>query len=153
MQNFEPAINELEDVYLYSVDDLSEVVEQNRKAREEDIEKGMQIVDESVTDFIDWFRARNIGPLIGQMRREFEQISQKELERFFAGVRQEASCMPAAESMVERIVNRLLHCVIKNVDVVAQEHGPSEAAKLVNGIVRQAEEISSGPDIDEDTLS
>ena len=152
-RNFEPAINELEDVYLYSVDDLSEVVEQNRKAREEDIEKGMQIVDESVTDFIDWFRARNIGPLIGQMRREFEQISRKELDRFFAGVKQEASCMQAAESMVERIVNRLLHCVIKNVDVVAQEHGPSEAAKLVNGIVRQAEEISSGPDIDEDTLS
>ncbi len=54
---------------------------------------------------------------------------------------------------MKRIVNRLLHCVIKNVDVVAQKHGPSEAAKLVNGIVRQAEEISSGPDIDEDTLS
>lgn len=150
-RNFEPAINELEDVYLYSVDDLSDVVEQNQKAREEDIAKGMQIVDKSVSDFMDWFRARDIGPLIGQMRQRFAQISQKELDRFFAGLRQDAPCREAAESMVKRIVNRLLHCVIKNVDIVVQKHGPAEAAKLVDSIVRKAEEISSGLDNNEDT--
>ncbi len=152
-RNFESAINELEDVYLYSVDDLLDVVKQNQKAREEDIAKGIQIVDEAVTDFMDWFRAKDIGPLIGQMRQRFAQIGQKELERFFAGLRQEAPCREAAESMVKRIVNRLLHCVIKNVDVVAQKHGPAEAAKLVNDIVRQAEEISSGLDNNENAKS
>ena len=152
-RSFEPAINELENVYLYSVDDLSGVVEQNRKAREEDIAKGIQIVDKSVTDFMDWFRARDIGPLIGQMRQRFAQVGQKELDRFFAGLRQDAPCREAAESMVKRIVNRLLHCVIKNVDVVAQKHGPAEAAKLVDSIVRQVEEISSGLDNNEDTQS
>ncbi len=152
-RNFEPAINELEDVYLYSIDDLSDVVEQNRRAREEDIAKGIQIVDKSVGNFMDWFRARDIGPLIGQMRQRFAQIGQKELDRFFAGLRQEAPCREAAESMVKRIVNRLLHCVIKNVNVVAQKHGPAEAAKLVDSIVRQAEEISSGPDNNKDTRS
>jgi glutamyl-tRNA reductase len=50
-----------------------------------------------------------------------------------------------AESMVEHIVNKLLHCVIQNVNVVAREQGTSEAAKLVDSIVRQVEEISSGP--------
>jgi glutamyl-tRNA reductase len=152
-RNFEPAINELEDVYLYSVDDLSDVVEQNQKAREEDIAKGVQIVDKSVSDFMDWFRARDIGPLIGQMRQRFAQIGQKELDSFFAGLRQEAPCRKAAESMVKRIVNRLSHCVIKNVDIVAKKHGPGEAAKLVDSIVRKAEEISSGLDNNEDNQS
>ena len=152
-RNFEPAINELEDVYLYSVDDLSDVVEQNQKAREEDIAKGVQIVDKSVSDFMDWFRARDIGPLIGQMRQRFAQIGQKELDSFFAGLRQEAQCRKAAESMVKRIVNRLSHCVIKNVDIVAHKHGPAEAAKLVDSIVRKAEEISSGLDNNEDNQS
>ncbi len=87
------------------------------------------------------------------MRQRFAQIGQKELDRFFAGLRQEAPCREAAESMVKRIVNRLLHCVIKNIDVVAQKQGPAEAAKLVNGIVRQAEKISSGPDNNEATPS
>ncbi|MHC4706790.1 MAG: glutamyl-tRNA reductase [Planctomycetota bacterium] len=142
-RNFEPSVNEIDNVYLYSVDELSEVAEQNRKARKADIAKGTHIIGESVAEFMDWFRARDIGPLLGQMKERFAQISQNELERFFVGVRQDASCRAVMESMVRRIVNRLLHCVIKNVDVVAKEHGPDEAAKLVDSIVRRAEEISS----------
>ena len=152
-RNFEPAIGEIEEVYLYSIDDLAMVVEQNRKARQEDMAKSMQIIEESVADFMDWLRTKDIGPLIGQMRREFAQISQKELERFFGGPRQEASCKAVAESMVKRIVNRLLHCVIKNVDTVAQRQGPGEAAKMVSDIIKQAEEISSEQDNNEDIHS
>jgi len=151
-RNFEPTVNEMEDVYLYSVDDLAEVVEQNRKASEEDIAKGMQIIHENVADFMDWFRARDIGPLIGQMKEEFTQISENELERFFVGTRQDASCREVMEIMVKRLVNKLLHCVIKNINVVAKEHGPAEAAKLVDSIVRQAEEISSEPSDNEENM-
>ena len=142
-RNFEPSINEIEDVYLYSVDELSEVAAENRKAREGDISRGMEIVYENVAEFMEWFKARDIGPLIGQMKQMFEQISRQELERFFVGVREEASCREVMEPMVKRIVNRLLHCVIKNVNVVAKEHGPGEAAKLVDSIVQHAEEIKS----------
>ena len=149
-RNFEPSVNEIENVYLYSVDELSEVAEQNRKAREEDITKGMQVICENVTEFMDWFRAREIGPLIGQMKKEFARISQNELERFFVGARQEASCRKVMEVMVNRIVNKLLHCVIKNVNVVAKKHGPAEAAKLVDSIVRQAEEIPAGASNEDD---
>jgi glutamyl-tRNA reductase len=47
------------------------------------------------------------------------------------------------EAMVNRVVNKLLHCVIQNVNIVAKESGPNEAARLIDTIVRQAEEISS----------
>jgi glutamyl-tRNA reductase len=144
--NFEPAVNEIENVYLYSIDELSVVAEQNRKAREADISKGMQIVYESAAEFMDWFKASDIGPLIGQMRERFAQISREELDRFFVGPRKEASCKEVMEPMVKRIVNRLLHCVIKNVDAVAKERGPAEAAKFVDSIVQQAKQISNGPD-------
>ncbi|MHC4665873.1 MAG: NAD(P)-binding domain-containing protein, partial [Planctomycetota bacterium] len=142
-RNFEPSVNEIENVYLYSVDELSEVAEQNRKAREEDMAKGMRIAYQSAAEFMDWLKARDIGPLVGQMREKFAQIGQHELERFFVGARQNASCRDVMEPMVKRIVNKLLHCVIKNIDFVAKEHGPTEAAKLVDSIVRQAEEISA----------
>jgi hypothetical protein len=48
--------------------------------------------------------------------------------------------------MVNRVVNKLLHCVIQNVNVVAKEAGPAEAAKLIDTILRQAREISCGKD-------
>ncbi|MHC4149533.1 MAG: glutamyl-tRNA reductase, partial [Planctomycetota bacterium] len=152
-RNIEPAVNEIENVYLYSIDELSVVAEQNRKTREADVSKGMEIVYESAAEFMDWFKARDIGPLIGQMREKFAQISREELERFFVGPRQEASCKEVMEPMVKRIVNRLLHCVIKNVDVVAKEYGPSEAAKMVDGIVQHADEIISEQDNEEEAES
>jgi glutamyl-tRNA reductase len=140
----------LEGIYLYSVDDLSAVVEQNRKARERDIAKGMEIILENVTDFTDWFVSKDIGPLIGRMKKQFKQIGENEMEQFFVGVRQEASCREVMEAMVNRIVNKLLHCVIKNVNNVARENGATEAAKLVDSIVKQAEEIMSAPSDKED---
>ena len=144
-RNFEPAVNELEGIYLYSIDDLTAVVEQNRKTREKDVAQGMEIVLDNVADFMEWFGARDLGPLIGRMKEQFTQISQNEMDRFFVGVREEACCKEVLEAMVNRIVNKLLHCVIKNVDEVARKNGASEAAKLVDTIVRQAEAISSEP--------
>lgn len=152
-RNFAPEINELEDVCLCSIDDLSSVVEQNLKAREKDIKEGMEIVDKSVIDFMDWFRAKDIGPLIGQMKEKFAQVGQKELDRFFAGLSEEVPFSQAEESIAKSIVNRLLHRVIKNIDIVAKKHGPEEAAKLIDSIVQRAEEISSDLDNREETLS
>jgi glutamyl-tRNA reductase len=143
-RNFEPSVSEIDNVHLYSIDDLSEVAGKNRKAREEDITAGMEIVHEDVTTFMDWLGAKEIGPLIGQLEEKFIQISRYEMERFFVGVRQEAPCREVLEMMVNRIVNKLMHCVIKNVDTVAKENGPTEATKLINTIVRQAEAITSG---------
>jgi glutamyl-tRNA reductase len=152
-RNFEPAINELEGLYLYSIDDLVVVVEQNRKAREQDITKGMEIVLANVMDFMEWSGAKDIGPMIGRMKEQFERIARNEMERFFVGVREEASCRVVLEAMVNRIVNKMLHCVIKNVNVVAKENGATEAAKLVNSIVRHAEEITAELGTKEDRQS
>jgi len=141
-RNFDPAINKMEEVYLYGMDELKEVAEQNLKAREEDITRGLDIACAGAAEFMEWFHARDIGPLIGRMKEEFRQISRRELERFLTGPRQEASCRAPMEAMVDRVVNKLLHCVIKNVDAVAKEASPTEAAKLVDAILRQAREIS-----------
>jgi glutamyl-tRNA reductase len=141
-RNFDPAINKIGDVYLYGMDELKEVAEKNLRAREEDVTSGLEIVYAGAAEFMDWFRAKDIGPLIGRMKEEFRLISRKELERFLVGPRQHAACRIPLEEMVDRVVNKLLHCVIKNVDAVTKEAGPAEAAKLVDTILRQAHEIS-----------
>jgi glutamyl-tRNA reductase len=141
-RSFDPAINKIEDIYLYGMDELKEVAEQNLKAREEDVAGGLEIVYAQAAEFMDWFHAKDIGPLIGRMQEEFQQIGRRELERFLVGPRQEASCRVPLEEMVNRVVNKLMHCVIQNVNTVAKEAGPTEAAKLVDSILRQAHEIA-----------
>ncbi len=145
-RNFDPAINGIEDVYLYSMEELKEVAEQNLKAREEDIAGGLEIVYAGAAAFMDWFHAKDIGPLIGHMKAQFRQIGHNELERFFVGPRQDASCRLVVEAMVDRVVNKLLHCVIQNVSTVARESGPAEAARLVSTILQQAREIACEPE-------
>ena len=145
-RNFEPAINQIEGVYLYSVDELQEVAEQNLKARQADIAGGLEIVYAQAADFMEWFYAKDIGPLIGRMKAEFRQVGRNEIERFFVGPRHEASCRDTMEAMVNRVVNKLLHCVIRNVNAVVHEAGPTEAARLVDTILQQAREMACKPD-------
>jgi len=143
-RNFEPAVKDIDEVHLYSIDELTSVVEHNLNGRQEDMAKGMKIVCAKAAGFMDWFKAREIGPLIGQMKEKFLQISKKELEQFFKNTEEDVYCKETLEAMVTRVVNKLLHDVIKHVDTVAQQEGPAEAAKLVDSIVQHAEEISSG---------
>jgi len=144
-RNFEPAINDVSGVYLYSVDELKDVADQNLKAREADIASGLEIVYAHAAAFMEWYHAMDIGPLIGRMKAEFRQVGRRELDRFFVGPRHEASCQAVMEAMVNRVVNKLLHCVIKNVNVVANEAGPTEAARLVDTILREARELGCKP--------
>ena len=92
---------------------------------------------------MDWFNLRDIGPIVGEMKQQFEEIRRNETDRFFAGPRCDASCKDVMESMVNRVVNKLLHCVIKNVNAVAREHGAEKAAKLASDIVQDAKQIAN----------
>lgn len=141
-RNFEPEVNEIENVYLYSVDDLAGVVEKNLKLREEEVDQAVEIICEKTAGFMDWFNLREIGPLLGRMKEQFEQIRRNETDRFFTGHREEANCRDTMESMVNRVVNKLLHCVIKNVNAVAREHGAEKAAKLASDIADDARQIA-----------
>lgn len=142
-RNFEPDVEQIENVHLYSIDELSSTARENLKMRQDDITRGMKIISEETNDFMEWFQTMEVGPLIGRMKQQFGLISRNELERFFTGNRQEAPCKEVLETMVNRVVNKLLHCVISNVETMAKKDSPNEAARLVRSIVRQAEKISS----------
>ena len=142
-RSFDPAINDIEDTYLYCIDDLSQVVEKNMQVRADDVEMAIEIICGKVSEFMDWFDTRDIGPLIGRMKEAFDQVKQEEVDKFFVGPRSEAGCKDVMNATVHRVVNKLLHCVIKNINTVAKEKGAADAAKLAKDIVEHAEYIVS----------
>ncbi|MCF7972572.1 MAG: glutamyl-tRNA reductase [Phycisphaerae bacterium] len=142
-RNFDPAIGQLQNMYLFSVDDLSSVAQQNIEARESDIATGLTVVQENVREFMEWFDVRDLGPQIGQLKAALTQISQRELDRFYVGVREDASCRNVLNPMVNRVVNKILFCFIKYINATAKEKGIAEAKDIVNQIVTQAGQITA----------
>jgi glutamyl-tRNA reductase len=140
-RGFDPQIGNIENVYLYSIDDLAEVARDNIKLREGDLEKAVEVIYASVSSFMDWFETRDVGPVIGKIRDAFEKIRESEMEKFFVGPRQQAGCREAMEASMARVVNKLCHCVLKNIDILSRERGADEAEKFAQNILADAQQM------------
>lgn len=140
-RNFDPAIGTLENMYLFSVDDLATVAQQNIQARENDIATGQWVVNQNVREFMAWFEVRDLGPQIGQLKATMTRMSQQELDRFFVGSRAHASCRNVLNPMVNRMTNKMLFCLIQYINTTAREQGIEQARRMVNHMIAQADEI------------
>lgn len=110
-RDIEPAVNDLPNVFLYDVDDLSGIVEGNKKERVKEAEKAEGIVAEEVESFLTWTKTLEIRPTIRQLREEFEVIRQAELERTMKvfGDNLTDKQKKSLEAMSQAIVNKILH--------------------------------------------
>ena len=142
-QSFDPVIGRIENVYLYSIDDLAQVAKDNIKLREGDTEQAVEIICNAVSAFTDWFSTRDVGPVIGEIKNAFEQICKNEMDKFFVEPQQEASRKELMEASMGRIANKLCHCVINNIERFSKEHGADEAEKFAKSILVNAKEILS----------
>ena len=143
-RNFDPDINEIEDIYLYSIDDLAQVVEGNLQARQTDVEKGKAIISQAADDFMDWFEIMDIGPLLGRMKETFQVVCQKELAEFFAT---DTNWTPEAKRKItrftRRLMNKQLHSLIQSLNQMARRQDNREVTELIQQIIRHAEDDSS----------
>ena len=67
-RNIDPSVGELYNVYVYNTDDLSEIVQQNRNARENEVPRAQGIVDEHVTKFLSWQASVELVGLVDALR-------------------------------------------------------------------------------------
>ena len=140
-RNFDASVNELEEVFLYSVDDLEEVAQKNLAIRQEDIGRAKEIIADNVQSFMDWFGVKDIGPLIGQLRDKFQQIGQAELLCFLAGENNmKPSQKQKMEAAVSRITNTMLHRLINALYTIAQNDGADEARYLIESIIQDQQQ-------------
>ena len=76
-----PEVNNLENVYLYDIDDLKEVVEENTAQRKEEAVKAERIVQEEVIRFSKWLRTLDVVPTIAALKDKAESIRKAEMKR------------------------------------------------------------------------
>lgn len=80
-RDVDPAAAEIEQVFLYNIDDLQTIVRENIEKRGGEAARAEQIVDDEVQKFVTWQRARQAIPTVVALRQRFETIRQSELER------------------------------------------------------------------------
>lgn len=108
-RDIEPEVAELEDIYLFSLDDLQQLINENLQQRELAAGEARQVLDEEVTRFLSQSRAQDAGPAIRLMRQQAETIRQQTLEqarRLLAGGK---SAEETIEYLSNTLTNRLLH--------------------------------------------
>jgi len=80
-RDVDPSVGEIEQVFLYNVDDLQSIVEENLSRRAAEVEHAESIVNDEVTKFMAWQRSRSAVPTIVALRQRFEAIRVSELQR------------------------------------------------------------------------
>ena len=109
-RDIDPTINGLDNSYVYDIDDLQGVINENIKDRKQEAVKGERIVDEAVFKFRRWYESLGAVPTIVDLRNKMESISKAEVQKTL-------QAMPhlskedgiAMQKMSSAMINKILH--------------------------------------------
>jgi glutamyl-tRNA reductase len=109
-RSIDPLINELDNVYLYEVDDLNGIIDSNKEERAKEAEKAEKIVEEEIGSFQKWTSSLSATPSIVALRNMAESLRQEELDKTLKKLGPlEEKQIRAIEYLSITIVNKLIH--------------------------------------------
>ena len=136
-RNADPAIDELDEVYRYDIDDLVHVADENVVERHRELARAEAIVAEEQQRFDGWFTALRAVPTIKHLRARVEDIRSAELERVLGRLDLDDAERGAVEALTRSIVNKILHTPFTRLRQQAErEEGMAclEVARLLFGL-------------------
>ena len=108
-RDIESEVGDLEDIYLYTVDDLEHVIDKNQRSRELAAEAAQEIIDLEVTNFQQWLKTHQSADEIRQLRANAETIKQQCIDRVLAQYQQDNDAEKALQKLANTLTNKMLH--------------------------------------------
>lgn len=109
-RDIDPEVNDIENVYLYNIDDLQGIIDSNKSEREKEAKNAMKFVKEEVILFSEWLETLNAAPTITSIREQAETIRISEVEKTFSKLKDlSAKQKDIIDYMTSSIVNKILH--------------------------------------------
>ncbi|MDE2118195.1 MAG: glutamyl-tRNA reductase [Betaproteobacteria bacterium] len=124
-RDVEEEVAELDDVFLYTVDDLSEVVRDGLDARQGAVKEADVIIDSGVADFVHWMESREAVPTILALRNHAERHRRHEVEKALRLLARGEETEKVLEALSNGLTNKFLHA-------------PTHALNQVQGSEREA---------------
>ena len=135
-RDIEEEVDQLDDVYLYTVDDLTNVIEENMKSREQAAERAEVMIKNEVVHFMRWLNAQSKMCLIQSYREEAYKTKQEVLDKTLRRIKNGESAEDAMQFLAHTLTNKLLHTPSKNINKAAHEGDETllDAAKILLNI-------------------
>ena len=134
-RDVDPAINDLPNVYLYDIDDLQGIIEDNLGDRRRAAIEARRMVDVHVQSFQHWQRSLQVAPTIVALRENLLEVGRKEIERF---QRKLGEMTPeqaqAVEELTRAVVQKILHAPIRHLKKLADRGDAEGYAALYRDI-------------------
>jgi glutamyl-tRNA reductase len=108
-RDIEPEIGELGDVYLYTVDDLQEVIQENLKSRQDAAKQAEEIIDVQASHFIGWLRSLDAVSTICEYRGEAKRLRDEVLAKSRQQLAQGKEPGDVLAYMAHTLTNKLIH--------------------------------------------
>lgn len=108
-RDIEPQVAELDDVYLYTVDDLREVIEENQRSRESAAREAEEIIEVGVHEFMRQMRSLAAVDTVTNLRGQAEAIRDAELQRALQQLNKGKDAAGVLEQLARSITNKMLH--------------------------------------------
>jgi glutamyl-tRNA reductase len=109
-RDIDPAAGDIENVYLYNIDHLQDVVDSNKEVRRMEAMKAEEIIAEEIAVYEEWFNALAVVPTIISLREKMEAIMKGELERSASWMKiLDGEERSRIETLTASIVNKILH--------------------------------------------
>src|SRR6185436_853882 len=108
-RDIEPEAGELDDVFLYTVDDLGQLVSANLDSRRSAVAQAEAIIDAQVGQFMHWMRVRENVPLIRALRGRADEARREELERALRLLARGEDPAKVLDALSQGLVNKLMH--------------------------------------------
>jgi len=123
-RDIEPQVKSLTDVYLYTVDDLSTVVQTGLANRQAAVAQAEVIIDSGVENFVSWLQQRNEVPLIQELNAQTDQWRLAELQKARKLLAKGESVEAVLDAMTKSLTQKMLHgamAELRNSDPTARE--------------------------------
>lgn len=108
-RDIESDVDQLDDVYLYTVDDLGAVVQSATESRKAAIVQAEAIIDERVGDFLHWLDSRSTVPLIKDLQAGADAVRELELDRARKALAAGADPAQVLEQLAHQLTRKFLH--------------------------------------------
>ncbi len=120
-RDIEPEAAELDDVFLYTLDDLGQIVSANLDSRRSAVAQAEAIIDSQVGQFMHWMRSRQNVPLIRALRSRADEARREELERALKALARGEEPRQVLDALSQGLVNKLLHAPTRALNDTAGE--------------------------------
>ncbi|MCX7634828.1 MAG: glutamyl-tRNA reductase [Syntrophales bacterium] len=121
-RDIEPTVGDLDNVYLYNMDHLQDIADENRQRRQEEAKRAEIIIAEEIQRYTEWYHTLEVVPTIVSLKEKVEAIVQGEMERLGArmkGMGEEER--QVVDQLIHGVVNKILHDPITALKEESQE--------------------------------